>query len=206
MTTRFAAIFIYADGCSLRLDRLLGDPPPHEHPPHRFPNWRVGPATASSGPVPPLGESQTERGRRFCRRAAKFSRSIGAGTFGRARGPGGRVANAWVPSRGGTPGDLDRSGVGEGGTEKKRGPAVRPRLPRPPPGQPVRGPRTRQAGCAEGAIWVEQVRADGSRCNGPHGNSASGMRPDAIPKLRAGCSSHPGGTNSVAPRFETRSW
>jgi hypothetical protein len=28
MTTRFAAIFIYADGCSLRLDHLLGDPPP----------------------------------------------------------------------------------------------------------------------------------------------------------------------------------
>jgi hypothetical protein len=41
---------------------------------------------------------------------------------------------------------------------------------------------------------VEQVRADRSRCNGPRGNSASGMRPDAIPKLRAGCSSHPGGT------------
>jgi hypothetical protein len=29
MTTRFAAIFIYADGCSLRLDHLIGDPPPH---------------------------------------------------------------------------------------------------------------------------------------------------------------------------------
>ena len=28
MTTRFAAIFIYADGCSLRLDHLVGDPPP----------------------------------------------------------------------------------------------------------------------------------------------------------------------------------
>jgi hypothetical protein len=55
-------------------------------------------------------------------------------------------------------------------------------------------PRTRRAGCAEGAIWVEQVRADGSRCNGPCGNFAAGMRPDAIPKLRAGCSSHPGGT------------
>jgi len=30
MTTRFAAIFIYADGCSLRLDHLLGDPPPRQ--------------------------------------------------------------------------------------------------------------------------------------------------------------------------------
>lgn len=28
MTTRFAAIFLYADGCSLRLDHLLADPPP----------------------------------------------------------------------------------------------------------------------------------------------------------------------------------
>ncbi len=28
MKTRLAAIFIYADGCSLRLDHLLGDPPP----------------------------------------------------------------------------------------------------------------------------------------------------------------------------------
>jgi hypothetical protein len=28
LTTRFAAIFVYADGCSLRLDRLVGDPPP----------------------------------------------------------------------------------------------------------------------------------------------------------------------------------
>jgi hypothetical protein len=26
---RLAAIFIYADGCSLRLDHLLDDPPPH---------------------------------------------------------------------------------------------------------------------------------------------------------------------------------
>jgi hypothetical protein len=30
MTTRFAAIFIYADGCSLRLDHLLSDPPPRQ--------------------------------------------------------------------------------------------------------------------------------------------------------------------------------
>jgi hypothetical protein len=28
MKKRLAAIFIYADGCSLRLDSLLGDPPP----------------------------------------------------------------------------------------------------------------------------------------------------------------------------------
>lgn len=28
MKKRLAAIFIYTDGCSLRLDRLLGDPPP----------------------------------------------------------------------------------------------------------------------------------------------------------------------------------
>ncbi len=27
---RLAAIFIYADGCSLRLDHLLGDPPPRQ--------------------------------------------------------------------------------------------------------------------------------------------------------------------------------
>jgi hypothetical protein len=26
---RLTAIFIYADGCSLRLDHLVGDPPPH---------------------------------------------------------------------------------------------------------------------------------------------------------------------------------
>ena len=30
MTTRFTAFFIYADGCSLRLDHLLGDPPPRQ--------------------------------------------------------------------------------------------------------------------------------------------------------------------------------
>ena len=30
MTTRFAAIFIYADGCSLRLDHMVGDPPPRQ--------------------------------------------------------------------------------------------------------------------------------------------------------------------------------
>jgi hypothetical protein len=28
MKKRLTAIFIYADGCSLRLDHLLGDPPP----------------------------------------------------------------------------------------------------------------------------------------------------------------------------------
>lgn len=28
MKKRLAAIFIYADGCSLRLDNMLGDPPP----------------------------------------------------------------------------------------------------------------------------------------------------------------------------------
>ncbi len=52
---------------------------------------------------------------------------------------------------------------------------------------------------------MEQVRTDGSRCNGPRDNSASGMRPDAIPKLRAGCSSHPGGTiPRRAPRLKQR--
>jgi hypothetical protein len=30
MTTRFAAIFMPVDGCSLRLDHLLGDPPPRQ--------------------------------------------------------------------------------------------------------------------------------------------------------------------------------
>ena len=30
MKKRLAAIFIYADGCSLRLDQLLGDPPPRQ--------------------------------------------------------------------------------------------------------------------------------------------------------------------------------
>ena len=30
MKKRLAAIFIYADGCSLRFDHLLGDPPPRQ--------------------------------------------------------------------------------------------------------------------------------------------------------------------------------
>ena len=30
MKKRLAAIFIYADGCSLRLDHMLGDPPPRQ--------------------------------------------------------------------------------------------------------------------------------------------------------------------------------
>lgn len=30
MKKRLAAIFIYADGCSLRFDRMLGDPPPRQ--------------------------------------------------------------------------------------------------------------------------------------------------------------------------------
>jgi hypothetical protein len=29
MTKRLAALFFYTDGCSLRLDGTLGDPPPH---------------------------------------------------------------------------------------------------------------------------------------------------------------------------------
>lgn len=29
-TKRLAAIFIYADGCSLRLDHIVGDPPPRQ--------------------------------------------------------------------------------------------------------------------------------------------------------------------------------
>jgi hypothetical protein len=108
------------------------------------------------------------------------------------------VANAGAPSRGGTPGDLDRSAEGWGDAWAL-GAATAAGDGTPAPGRPVRGPRTRPAGCAEGAIWVEQVRADGSICNGPRGNSAPGMRPDAIPKLRAGCSSHPGGTNIYVP-------
>lgn len=30
MKKRLAAIFIYADGCSLRLDHIVGDPPPRQ--------------------------------------------------------------------------------------------------------------------------------------------------------------------------------
>ena len=49
---------------------------------------------------------------------------------------------------------------------------------------------------------MEQVRTHESRYNTSFGNSASWMVRDSIPKLRAGCSSHPGGTTERRSALE----
>jgi len=64
--------------------------------PREGPGRRLGPRPLHCQGRYPTSESQTERGRRFCRRAAKFFRLIRTRGFGRVRGPGSKVANAWA--------------------------------------------------------------------------------------------------------------
>jgi hypothetical protein len=82
-------------------------------------SWRqgVGWAAGRSGPQGTLGLRLASS---FCRRAAKFPRSIGRGAFVSARRPGGRVANARAVQEDRIPGDLDRS-AGRQGSRRVRG-------------------------------------------------------------------------------------